>query len=153
VREYVTGQVELFHKQRDDRSHLADYRAQVFRPSLRSRRRSPSEVPAFEEQQWSPAPFGTPLTWALGGSPPLPRPAPAITPTSNVVPGGIPTAGSNTGPHTVACSARTGPWALRVRVWTADQARAPRRAAKRHFEACRGRTTRRQRPEFTSHVA
>ena len=33
VSEHVTGQVELFHKQRDDRSDLADYRAQVFRPS------------------------------------------------------------------------------------------------------------------------
>ena len=63
VREYVTGQVELFHKQRDDRSDLADYRAQVFRPSQGSRRTSTSEVPALEEQQ-SLAPLGRPLTWA-----------------------------------------------------------------------------------------
>ena len=63
MREYVTGQVELFHKQRDDRSDLADYRAQVFRPSQGSRRTSTSELPALEEQQ-SLAPLGRPLTWA-----------------------------------------------------------------------------------------
>jgi hypothetical protein len=68
VREYVTGQVELFHKQLDDRSDLVDYRPHVFRPSQRSRRRSPSEVPVFAEQQQSPAPFGGPLTWARSGS-------------------------------------------------------------------------------------
>ena len=63
-----------------------------------------------------PGEHGTLLLRAIGGSPPLPRPAPAKTPMPNVAPGGIPTAD---GPEAMlghvprhAQRARTGPWAL-----------------------------------------